>query len=113
MAGPTRSSEGREAAGSGSADAPAVPEDASPLDALVFSPKAKYIYIGRDGRDVVWSMYNHHVNSNETWLDRLSDASGRVVQRLIPGLVRVDVVVVHTPHDVAPVASDVDVLRLR
>ena len=28
-----------------------------PLDALVFSPKAKYIYIGRDGRDVVWSMY--------------------------------------------------------
>ena len=31
-----------------------------PVDALVFSPKAKYIYIGRDGRDVVWSMYNHH-----------------------------------------------------
>ena len=27
-----------------------------PVDALVFSPKAKYIYIGRDGRDVVWSM---------------------------------------------------------
>jgi hypothetical protein len=25
-----------------------------PVDALVFSPKAKYIYIGRDGRDVVW-----------------------------------------------------------
>ena len=24
-----------------------------PVDALVFSPKAKYIYIGRDGRDVV------------------------------------------------------------
>ena len=32
-----------------------------PVDALVFSPKAKYIYIGRDGRDVVWSFYNHHV----------------------------------------------------
>ena len=27
-----------------------------PVDALVFSPKAKYLYIGRDGRDVVWSM---------------------------------------------------------
>ena len=24
-----------------------------PVDALVFSPKAKYIYIARDGRDVV------------------------------------------------------------
>lgn len=26
-----------------------------PVDALVFSPKAKYIYIGRDGRDILWS----------------------------------------------------------
>ena len=32
-----------------------------PLDALVYSPKGKYIYVARDGRDVVWSMYNHHV----------------------------------------------------
>jgi aryl sulfotransferase len=31
-----------------------------PVDALVFSPKAKYVYIGRDGRNVVWSLYNHH-----------------------------------------------------
>jgi aryl sulfotransferase len=30
-----------------------------PLDALVFSPKAKYIYVGRDGRDIVWSMHHH------------------------------------------------------
>ncbi|MDB5480403.1 MAG: sulfotransferase [Caulobacteraceae bacterium] len=33
-----------------------------PLDALTYSPKAKYIYVGRDGRDVVWSMHNHHAN---------------------------------------------------
>jgi aryl sulfotransferase len=33
-----------------------------PLDALTFSPRAKYIYIGRDGRDIVWSMHNHHAN---------------------------------------------------
>ena len=33
-----------------------------PLDALSFSPRAKYIYIGRDGRDAVWSMHNHHYN---------------------------------------------------
>jgi aryl sulfotransferase len=33
-----------------------------PVDTLVFSPKARYIYIGRDGRDVLWSLYNHHRN---------------------------------------------------
>ena len=32
-----------------------------PLDALVFSPRARYIYLARDGRDVVWSMHNHHL----------------------------------------------------
>jgi aryl sulfotransferase len=30
-----------------------------PVEALCFSPKAKYIYIGRDVRDVVWSWHNH------------------------------------------------------
>lgn len=49
-----------------------------PLDALVFSPRAKYIYIGRDGRDVVWSLYNHHVNANQTWYDALNNTPGRV-----------------------------------
>jgi aryl sulfotransferase len=32
----------------------------SPLHALPFRPDLKYIYIGRDVRDVVWSMYHHH-----------------------------------------------------
>jgi aryl sulfotransferase len=49
-----------------------------PVDALVISPKARYVYIGRDGRDVVWSMYNHHVNANQTWYDALNDTPGRV-----------------------------------
>lgn len=49
-----------------------------PVDALVFSPKAKYIYIGRDGRDVVWSMYNHHANANQFWYDALNETPGRV-----------------------------------
>ena len=49
-----------------------------PVDALRFSPQAKYIYIGRDGRDVVWSMYNHHANANETWYAALNDTPGRV-----------------------------------
>jgi aryl sulfotransferase len=33
-----------------------------PIDALVFSPKAKYIYVGRDVRDVIWSFHNHIAN---------------------------------------------------
>ena len=49
-----------------------------PIDALVFSPKAKYVYIGRDGRDVVWSLYNHHANANEAWYEALNNAPGRV-----------------------------------
>jgi aryl sulfotransferase len=49
-----------------------------PVDALVFSPRAKYLYIGRDGRDVVWSMYNHHINANDTWYTVLNDTPGRV-----------------------------------
>ncbi len=49
-----------------------------PVDALVFSPKAKYIYIGRDGRDVVWSLYNHHANANQLWYEALNDTPGRV-----------------------------------
>lgn len=49
-----------------------------PVDALVFSPLAKYLYIGRDGRDVVWSLYNHHANANQLWYDALNETPGRV-----------------------------------
>lgn len=49
-----------------------------PVDALVFSPRARYIYLGRDGRDVVWSLYNHHVNANQLWYSALNDTPGRV-----------------------------------
>ncbi len=40
-----------------------------PVDALVFSPKAKYIYIGRDGRDAAWSFHNHHYNGTEQYFE--------------------------------------------
>jgi aryl sulfotransferase len=49
-----------------------------PVDALVFSPKAKYLYVGRDGRDTVWSLYNHHANANEHFYEALNNTPGRV-----------------------------------
>jgi aryl sulfotransferase len=49
-----------------------------PVDALVFSPRAKYIYIARDGRDVVWSLYNHHATANDLWYQVMNDSPGRV-----------------------------------
>jgi aryl sulfotransferase len=49
-----------------------------PVDALVFSPEARYVYIGRDGRDVAWSMYNHHAGANALWYAALNDTPGRV-----------------------------------
>lgn len=49
-----------------------------PVDALVFSPKAKYIYLARDGRDIVWSFYNHHANANDVWYQALNETPGLV-----------------------------------
>lgn len=49
-----------------------------PVDALVFSPKAKYVYIARDGRDVVWSLYNHHRSANAEFFKAINDTPGRV-----------------------------------
>jgi aryl sulfotransferase len=54
------------------------PKTHLPVDALVFSPLAKYLYIGRDGRDVVWSLHNHHANANDAWYRALNDSPGRV-----------------------------------
>ena len=53
-----------------------------PVDALVFSPKVKYIYVGRDGRDVIWSMYNHHLNGNEKYYEALNETPGLVGPKL-------------------------------
>ena len=49
-----------------------------PVEALVFSPKAKYIYIGRDGRDVAWSLFNHYANISGGYRDTLNTTPGRV-----------------------------------
>lgn len=55
-----------------------------PVDALVFSPQAKYVYLGRDGRDIAWSLYNHHANANHTWYAALNDTPGRVGPAMKP-----------------------------
>jgi aryl sulfotransferase len=49
-----------------------------PVDALVFSPRAKYLYLGRDGRDMVWSLYNHHATANDHWYGVLNNTPGRI-----------------------------------
>lgn len=48
-----------------------------PLDALVFSPKARYIVVGRDARDMVWSAYNHQSLNDDETLERLNGPPGR------------------------------------
>ena len=53
-----------------------------PVDTLVFSEKVKYIYIARDGRDVLWSLYNHHTTANDAWYEALNDTPGLVGPRM-------------------------------
>jgi aryl sulfotransferase len=49
-----------------------------PVDALVFSPKAKYLYVARDGRDVAWSLHNMQLSATEDWLKLCNEAPYRV-----------------------------------
>ncbi|MFG5380470.1 sulfotransferase domain-containing protein [Yoonia sp. R2-816] len=49
-----------------------------PVDALVFSPKVKYVYVARDGRDLMWSLHNHHHNANDQFFSVINDTPGRV-----------------------------------
>jgi aryl sulfotransferase len=53
-----------------------------PVDALVFSRMAKYLFIGRDGRDAIWSMYNHHANATQAWYEVLNNTPGLVGDRI-------------------------------
>jgi aryl sulfotransferase len=61
-----------------------------PVDALVFRPDLKYIYVARDGRDVLWSLYNHHLTANDTWYSLMNDTPGLVGEPI--GRVDMDVV---------------------
>ncbi len=43
-----------------------------PADALVISPRAKYLFVARDGRDVAWSEHNHMFNSMDEFFESVN-----------------------------------------
>ena len=55
-----------------------------PVDALVYSPKAQYVYIGRDGRDVLWSLHNHHLNGADAMFEAINNSPDRTGPALEP-----------------------------
>lgn len=49
-----------------------------PLDALPWHPEVRYIFVGRDGRDVFMSLWNHYTNYTDETFARFNDTPGRV-----------------------------------
>ncbi|ACY17582.1 sulfotransferase domain-containing protein [Haliangium ochraceum] len=49
-----------------------------PLDGLPYRRDTKYVYVGRDGRDVFMSFYNHYRKGNDTWYSLINDTPGLV-----------------------------------
>lgn len=49
-----------------------------PLDGLPFYPQVQYIVVGRDARDVLMSLWNHHTNYAPGFLDFLNGLPDRV-----------------------------------
>lgn len=53
------------------------------LDALKFNPKAKYIYLARDGRDTYISFCNHYKNQNNMLYEIINHSPGEKILLLI------------------------------
>lgn len=49
-----------------------------PVDAFVFNPSVKHIYVARDGRDVAWSLFNHHYRGGDLLFEILNETPGLV-----------------------------------
>jgi len=49
-----------------------------PLDGLRFDPRLKYVYVGRDARDVFMSFWNHYHNFTDAALQIFNSVPGRV-----------------------------------
>jgi hypothetical protein len=50
----------------------------APIETVEFSPKAKYIFVARDGRDALWSLHNHNYNATSLFYEIMNDTPGRV-----------------------------------
>ena len=48
----------------------------APFESVPFSPEVKYLYIGRDGRDVLWSFYNHLTSFTDVTIERMNAQDG-------------------------------------
>jgi aryl sulfotransferase len=46
-----------------------------PLPHLVFSPRAKYLFVARDTRDVAWSLHNHVMSFTQTAIAACAEAA--------------------------------------
>lgn len=55
-----------------------------PLDAFVFRPEIKHIYVARDGRDIAWSMHSHVRAFVPEFYTMLNSVPGRVGPPLEP-----------------------------
>lgn len=55
-----------------------------PVYALPISPQAKYIYVARDGRDVLWSLHNYHSLANDAFYEQVNNTPGRVGSAIAP-----------------------------
>lgn len=49
----------------------------SQLENIVFSPKAKYIFVARDGRDAIWSLHNHMYNATPLFYHLINETGER------------------------------------
>ncbi|MDA1371356.1 MAG: sulfotransferase domain-containing protein [Proteobacteria bacterium] len=62
-----------------------------PLDGIKFFDESKYIFVGRDGKDVWMSMWNHWHNMNPEVIEGLNNAPDREGPPLM-----------HAPDDIGP-----------
>jgi aryl sulfotransferase len=56
----------------------------SPIDAVPYLPHVRYIYVGRDVRDVIWSMYHHHTSFTREAYNIFNNTPGRVGPPIAP-----------------------------
>jgi aryl sulfotransferase len=54
----------------------------APLENLVLSPQAKYVFVARDGRDAIWSLHHHMFNATPMFYQLINETPGRVGRAL-------------------------------